>query len=154
LGKLQEEGLGELEPVPLSDTLVHARAMVLRSMERGSQRRSKGVRIVGRIPADLMVRGQPEFLVEAVECLLSNAARMVGKHTDGWTEIEARRQDRQAAITIQDNGPGFDERRLREGPRWFATSSPRVNFGVGVPFADEVFRACGGSMHLGNRPDS
>lgn len=149
LGRLQDEGIGDLDSVSLSETIDNARARAMRQAAKGN-----AVRINSRVSTDIEVRGQSDWLVEAFECLFSNALRIVGKHSSqGVIDVQVQKRGSEVAVVIQDNGPGFSDKQLGEGPRWFATSAPGINFGVGLPFADEVFRACGGSMRLGNRVD-
>jgi histidine kinase len=101
------------------------------------------------------IRGDTEYLVEALEQLIDNAFRFTPP--DGQVEVEVYSSGDQVCLTITDSGPGIPEEHL---PRIFETfwrldeahSTP--GFGLGLPIARRIIHMHNGEISVKTEPGS
>lgn len=84
--------------------------------------------------------------------LLSNACEASTSKQTQRVLVDARIQERQIVITIDDDGPGFPAALLRTGPRPFASDKP-AGTGLGLATARRFAAECGGQLQLSNRSE-
>ena len=121
----------------------------------------------------LLVMGDPDRLKQVVLALLDNALKYGRQTPDGWARLSVGRQQGQALLTVEDNGPGiapddlphiFERfyraeraarlRRMTGAPASppanaaGATSAPRKaeGSGLGLAIAQAIARAHGGAL--------
>jgi signal transduction histidine kinase len=103
------------------------------------------------------VRAAPQALDQALDALLSNAVKYVGRDNQVVVMVDtvpARRPGDSAWVDIHviDNGPGIPSDDLSEAaqPFWRATAHQNVDgAGLGVTIADALVTASGGRLELG-----
>lgn len=112
-----------------------------------------GAGVSVEIPADLVVRADPEMLGRAMGNLIRNALRYAGPA--GPIEIRAFGRDGHVLVTIRDHGPGVAEEAL---PRLFdpfyrpddARSRESGGAGLGLAIVKTCVEACGGTVTAAN----
>lgn len=112
--------------------------------------REKGVEIDWRCPDDLCFRGEKQDLMEVAGNVIENAA----KWCKGRVRVTAAPSGPEAlSIVVEDDGPGLPADRredaLKRGAR-LDESAP--GSGLGLAIVDELARAYGGSLVLGDSP--
>ncbi len=110
-----------------------------------------------RVDDDLSVMARQNQLLRAVGNLLRNASRYAGEF--GPIVIEARRENKEAVITVADHGPGLPPAALEQifEPFWRPQESrARETGGVGLGLAivKSCVEACGGTVSCRNREPS
>jgi signal transduction histidine kinase len=110
----------------------------------------KGVEIDWRCPDDLCFRGEKQDLLEIAGNVIENA----GKWCRGKVRVSAAASGAEAMIvTVEDDGPGLPADRredaLKRGAR-LDESAP--GSGLGLAIVDELARAYGGALTLGDSP--
>jgi len=123
---------------PILDELAHTLERIFRD---------RGVEIDWRCDVeDLAFQGERQDLMEMVGNLLENACKYGGGRVRATVEPHGER----LLLTIEDNGPGLPEDRraevLRRGAR-LDESAP--GSGLGLSIVDDLARAYGGSVMLG-----
>ena len=108
----------------------------------------KGVEIDWRCPDDLCFRGERQDLQEMAGNIMENA----GKWSKGRVRVMAAAvSPERMVITVEDDGPGVTADRrdevLKRGAR-LDESAP--GSGLGLAIVDELARAYGGSLVLGD----
>jgi signal transduction histidine kinase len=89
---------------------------------------------------------------EAIGNVLSNAIEAMsgqGKMAVKWSEGK-----KELTLEISDSGPGMDaaQTRLALDPFYTTKSGSGTNFGLGLPYAYQVMRKHGGSLHIRSKP--
>ncbi|MFY8209683.1 MAG: ATP-binding protein, partial [Caulobacter sp.] len=110
----------------------------------------RGVEIDWRCPEDLCFQGEKQDLMELAGNVMENA----GKWCRGKIRVDAvRTGEARMTLTVDDDGPGLtpDERAqaLKRGQR-LDENAP--GSGLGLSIVDELARAYGGSVQLGESP--
>ena len=104
-------------------------------------------------PAHLTIKARPVALRRALSNLIDNAIKYGSS-----AHIALRREDAQAVVEIDDQGPGIAEEQMElvfrpyyrlEGSR----SRETGGVGLGLSIARAVVRAEGGEIALSNRPE-
>ncbi len=125
-------------------------APVLEELARTLERifRDKGVTITFEAPPQLCFNGERQDLLEVAGNALENACKWAVKRVRVTAMATSPRQ---LMMTIEDDGPGLPaERRdevMRRGAR-LDESAP--GSGLGLSIIDELVRAYGGRVTLGN----
>ncbi|SBS33092.1 Sensor protein CpxA [Marinomonas aquimarina] len=119
-----------------------------------SQLRGIAITKTGDLPKAL--HGDPVQLRHAVENVLRNACFYSGE--GGAVEVSSSEVDKQAIISIKDNGPGVADDMLEKiFHAFFRSSSARESnsggFGVGLTIAKRIVQAHNGEIQAFNRPE-
>lgn len=107
------------------------------------------------IPGTLICTLPENRLRQALLNLLLNATQaVVQAHADGVGHVclSAERGDGQLRLCVRDDGPGFPDAMLRQGPRPFASQRPGGH-GLGLASVLRLARDLGGSLQLDNPAD-
>jgi signal transduction histidine kinase len=89
---------------------------------------------------------------QLLDVLLDNAVKYAG---DGATaEIGVRSGDGRALIEVRDDGPGLPADQLRQATRryWRAPGSRARGSGLGLPIAERLVTARGGTLRVSSPP--
>lgn len=110
----------------------------------------KGVEIDWRCPDELCFRGEKQDLMEIVGNVIENA----GKWCKGRVRVNAAPSGAEVmTVTVEDDGPGLPADRredaLKRGARLDETAP---GSGLGLAIVDELARAYGGALTLGDSP--
>ncbi|WP_164821717.1 sensor histidine kinase [Paenibacillus koleovorans] len=89
---------------------------------------------------------------EAIGNIVSNAVEAMrgqGKLAVQWLEGK-----KELTLLIVDSGPGMDAAQVRRAldPFYTTKSGSGTNFGLGLPYAYQVMRKHGGSLHIRSKP--
>jgi signal transduction histidine kinase len=104
---------------------------------------------VSEVEPGLCVRGDPDMLHLAIECLASNAL----VHGGGAVRLSAARSGEGVAVTVEDEGLGIDADRRAEVQRAFAVGEPVTTrhaegLGLGLPLTQRLVERHGGELTL------
>lgn len=111
----------------------------------------EGCTVAVQAPDGLAVEATPDRLASALDNLIANA---VDASPDGGAvTLRASRTDDQVELHVEDEGPGMDaEARRRALDRFWraneAAGSRLGGSGLGLPIADKLVRADGGTLEL------
>ncbi|HEX4180178.1 MAG TPA: HAMP domain-containing sensor histidine kinase [Caulobacteraceae bacterium] len=109
--------------------------------------RDRGVEIDWRAPDDLCFQGERQDLMEMIGNVLDNACKYGGGRISA---VATARGPRRLDLVVEDNGSGLPEDRhaevLKRGARLDETGP---GSGLGLSIVDELVRAYGGSVSLG-----
>lgn len=133
---------GERTPVePILDELAV-------TLERIFQ--DKGVEIDWRCPEDLCFQGEKQDFMELAGNVMENA----GKWCKGKIRAEAKPTgEGRMTVTVDDDGPGLPpEERAQALKRGQRLDENAPGSGLGLSIVDELTRAYGGSVQLGESP--
>ncbi|WP_454714519.1 ATP-binding protein [Caulobacter segnis] len=133
---------GERTPVePILDELAV-------TLERIFQ--DKGVEIDWRCPEDLAFQGEKQDFLEVVGNVMENA----GKWSKGRIRVDAVAVgETRMSVTVDDDGPGLPpEERAQALKRGQRLDENAPGSGLGLSIVDELARAYGGSVQLGESP--
>ncbi len=105
---------------------------------------------VFRDPGPVLVRGDRVLLAQAINNLVDNALKYVGK--GGRITVEVlRRTDGMVAIAVSDNGPGIpDAEKPKVAQRFYRgdTSRGTPGVGLGLSLVEAVAKLHGGALEL------
>ncbi|BCX87863.1 hypothetical protein MIN45_P0230 [Methylomarinovum tepidoasis] len=108
-------------------------------------------RFVCEARGDLWVEGDADRLASAFEHVIQNAQEAAGKH--GWVRVRLARQERQAIIEVEDNGPGMDAAFIRQRLfKPFETTKGLTGMGIGAYESREYTRQLGGDLVVRSTP--
>jgi signal transduction histidine kinase len=133
---------GERTPVePILDELAV-------TLERIFQ--DKNVEIDWRCPEDLCFQGEKQDFMELAGNVMENA----GKWCKGKIRVEALPQgEGRMVLTVDDDGPGLSpEERAQALKRGLRLDENAPGSGLGLSIVDELARAYGGKVELGESP--
>ncbi len=110
----------------------------------------KGVQIDWRCPEDLCFQGEKQDLMELAGNVMENA----GKWCRGKIRVEAAPEgETRLVLTVDDDGPGLPpEERAQALKRGQRLDENAPGSGLGLSIVDELARAYGGSVQLGESP--
>ena len=110
----------------------------------------KGVQIDWRCPEDLCFQGEKQDLMELAGNVMENA----GKWCRGKIRVEAAPEgEARLLLTVDDDGPGLPpEERAQALKRGQRLDENAPGSGLGLSIVDELARAYGGSVQLGESP--
>ncbi|MDU8912243.1 HAMP domain-containing sensor histidine kinase [Aestuariicoccus sp. MJ-SS9] len=101
------------------------------------------------IPANLMVRGDPEQLYRALSNLVRNARQaIVGSGQPGEINIRARAEEADWLIQITDTGPGLPPKARDHLFQPFQGGARKGGSGLGLAIVSELVRGHGGTLKL------
>jgi len=102
-----------------------------------------------RIPEDLICRLAPDSLRQALLNLILNASQALPGGA-GRIVIQATRSGETLLLTVEDDGPGFDEQMVSQAARPFFSTRDRGT-GLGLALVSRFARDAEGSVELSNR---
>jgi two-component system sensor histidine kinase FlrB len=105
--------------------------------------------LVRDVPTSARVSGDRAALVSALTNLVENSRAIGGSSTR--VRVFMTTTDSEAVLTIADDGPGMSEAMLRRAKEPFVTGRAGGT-GLGLPIADAVVRAHGGTLTLASTP--
>lgn len=108
-----------------------------------------GVRLHIDAPAELCCRLPETGFRHALFNLMGNACEALERR-GGEVRVRAETADSTLRILIEDDGPGFSDEQLRNGPRAFV-SEKAGGTGLGLITARRFAVECGGRLELSNR---
>lgn len=111
----------------------------------------KDIEISVTIGAPVVIKGDIILLQNALYNLLDNAIKYAP--SDARIDINVRKADGQAVLTVTDTGPGFPQLELETLADRFARGSNAkdvVGSGLGLTIVQEVMEAHGGDMAISN----
>jgi two-component system sensor histidine kinase CpxA len=134
----------KLESIPLHEVLA-------RAIEREGL---SGPAIRSAVPADLLVKAEPDLLCRALSNLLRNAVKYAGE--DGPVEAAAERVGRDVILTLSDDGPGVPEAALAQifDPFYrvdISRARETGGAGLGLAIVKTCVESCGGRVSCHNR---
>ena len=116
------------------------------------QMRSRGVRLELRLPERLIVRGDPDALLQVLGNLLQNAARYTpaGGHVAVWVELDDRVPG-MAVVSVSNTGPGIPATDLPHVfERFYRVDKSRSTAGggagIGLAIVQMLVEANGGTV--------
>lgn len=107
------------------------------------------IKLVQETSPGLMCRLPDCSLRQALLNLILNAAQAMDE-TPGIIRVAARLENETLIVEVDDDGPGFNAKLLREGIRAFGTSRARGT-GLGLVVVQRFVRDMGGRIELSNR---
>lgn len=137
---------GERTPVePILDELAVTLERIFQDKSDG-----RGVEIDWRCPEDLAFQGEKQDFLEVVGNVMENA----GKWSKGKIRVEAvATGEARMTVTVDDDGPGLPpEERAQALKRGQRLDENAPGSGLGLSIVDELARAYGGSVKLGESP--
>jgi len=137
---------GERTPVePILDELAVTLERIFQDKSGG-----RGVEIDWRCPEDLAFQGEKQDLLEMAGNVMENA----GKWCRGKIRVEAvPAGEARMSLTVDDDGPGLPpEERAQALKRGQRLDENAPGSGLGLSIVDELARAYGGSIQLGESP--
>jgi len=148
------EMLNYARPSTLALEPVDLRAAALRAVETVAPLPEfRGLRI--DVPASpgpaVVVVATPDKLHQVLLNLLFNSRD--AQNGDGELRLEVFEEGGQAALVVEDRGPGFPEAvRARLGEPFFTTKGPGDGTGLGIATCLQIVEGFGGAMRFENRP--
>ena len=110
---------------------------------------SDKLEIVSEVPADLVLRADPEQLYRIVMNLVRNASQAIAAtNRHGTVTITAFEDGEAWWISISDTGPGLPKRAQENLFTPFQGGARKGGSGLGLAIADELARGHGGSVSL------
>jgi signal transduction histidine kinase len=108
------------------------------------------VTALDEVPPGLVINADPDQIGRVLLNLVRNAVEALtrAKTPDACVVIRATRIRDQVQITVADNGPGVPQRARERLFSAFQASERSGGTGLGLPIADELVRAHGGSITL------
>ncbi|MBG4949504.1 two-component system sensor histidine kinase DctB [Pseudomonas aeruginosa] len=135
------------ENVQLQPAIEDALSMV------ASRRRAMNVELLRDVPdAPLWVQAGETRLRQILGNLLTNALDALAEKAPPrrlW--VIARQDQHGVTLTLRDNGPGFSEDALAHAHEpFFTTKTTAKGLGLGLAICDNLLRALGGRLEMGN----
>lgn len=107
------------------------------------------VTLTGNIPAQLIVRSDPEQLFRVILNLVRNARQaIVASGTPGTIAVTAREDNEAWWITVEDTGPGLPARAQEHLFTPFQGGVSKGGSGLGLAISVELVRGHGGTLEL------
>ena len=105
------------------------------------------------IPKDVYIRGDLDWLSQAVQNILKNCMESIGDH--GSVQIICEDTLLYTELRIHDSGPGFSKEDLFHlFDRFYRGKSDKTSgYGIGLALARSVITGQGGMITAGNHPD-
>lgn len=101
----------------------------------------------------LHVHADRILLMQVLVNVLRNALEAVDTLPDARIDLRALPQStREIVLSIEDNGPGFAEHQLANGPQPFTSTKPN-GLGLGLQLCLRIVSSLGGRLSWANRPE-
>jgi C4-dicarboxylate-specific signal transduction histidine kinase len=110
-------------------------------------------RFEARVECQLSVKAHRVKLQQVLLNLLKNAAHAIRGRQDGKISLVVSAEDREALITVTDNGCGMTADVAQRIWEPFFTTKGEEGTGVGLDVARSIIEAHGGSIHCESAPD-
>jgi two-component system sensor histidine kinase CreC len=115
----------------------------------------KSLRVLSRIPANILIEGDAFLLYQALSNLIQNAIDF--SPTGGQIELAGQLEAGRFRFSVRDYGPGIPEyAKARVFEKFFSLQRPdtgRKSTGLGLNFVREVAMLHHGEVHLENCPE-
>jgi signal transduction histidine kinase len=114
--------------------------------------RRAGVRINAAAPEPVEVACTGSELEQVLDVLLDNAVKYAGR--GATVEIAARSDGGRARLEVRDDGPGLPAEHLQQATErfWRAPGSTARGSGLGLPIAERLVTARGGTLQMTSPP--
>jgi len=103
------------------------------------------------VPADMVLRADPQLLEQAIINLLKNAVEAVSGTDRPAITLSVRDNDSQIAIAVTDSGAGLSAEQIESIFVPFFTTKPRGS-GIGLSLARQITAAHGGQIEVKSSP--
>lgn len=147
-----EDARGNLEQISDLTTRMASIIAHLKAYARGA-RRAMNVELLRDVPdAPLWVQAGETRLRQILGNLLTNALDALAEKAPPrrlW--VIASQDQHGVTLTLRDNGPGFSEDALAHAHEpFFTTKTTAKGLGLGLAICDNLLRALGGRLEMGN----
>ena len=138
---------------PTGPQMLSVASLIERSLERYSTDDQRRIQL-NDSGAHANVRGAPNFLIPAIDAILTNSLEFSSETVELYTHIVSE----DIFIGVRDCGRGLPAEIIEHGPKAFAVygaeqSSRPSRLGLGLTVARNVARHLGGELLLSNRND-
>lgn len=143
LRKLQKQEASEIKTLELHKVLMEA------AKKCQENKPSPSLRLEN---TDISVDSDPELLVMSLANIIQNAQEATSDN--GFIDVTLRREDKNAIITVEDNGSGMDEDFIRNRLfKPFETTKSGKGMGIGVYQSKEFILGLGGQIKVDSTPE-
>ncbi|HEB27550.1 MAG TPA: PEP-CTERM system histidine kinase PrsK [Porticoccus sp.] len=143
LRKLQQQEASEIRSLELHKILMEA------SKKCQENKPTPSLRLDSR---DAKVVADPDQLIMTLANIIKNAQEAT--NSNGFVDVTLRQEDKNAIITIEDNGTGMDEEFIRHRLfKPFETTKSGKGMGIGVYQTREFVSSLGGSVNVDSVPN-
>ncbi|MDD5723854.1 MAG: ATP-binding protein, partial [Syntrophales bacterium] len=135
----------EVHPLNVTQTLL---------AERQEEIDARNVSVTVDMP-DVVVRADPEGLVQVLRNLLDNALKFTGKTPDPHIEIGGQEEEKHCILWVRDNGIGFDMRYHDRIFEIFQRLNPVDDYpgtGIGMAIVQKAMQRMGGRVWAESAP--
>ncbi|MFH2076342.1 MAG: ATP-binding protein, partial [Pseudomonadota bacterium] len=135
----------EVHPLALMQTLL---------AERAEDINTRNLSVTVEMP-DVVVKGDPEGLVQVLRNLLDNALKFTGKTPDPHIEIGGQEKEKTCILWLRDNGIGFDMRYHDRIFEIFQRLHPVEEYpgtGIGMAIVQKAIERMGGRVWAESAP--
>ena len=140
---------GRAEEPPPSLSRVALRKIVEEVIEGEALAASSGVDLRADIPADMVLRADPEQLHRVLSNLVRNARQALeSAQRDGEVGVSASENEAEWRIVIADRGPGLPAKARENLFQAFHGGARKGGSGLGLAIAAELVRGHGGRLEL------
>ena len=117
----------------------------------GNSLAEQGIEVGKNVSGVSIVPGDKDLLYRALYNVLANAAQAGGHGAAINVDISGK--SGQVAVTVTDNGPGFDLKQLDKYLDPFFTTKDGGT-GLGLPIVQSIITSHGGTVDIGNDPQT
>lgn len=149
VNNLMNSLLDQARPIDEAATHVDLRHVVTELLSLVRYQVDRGIHLESEIPEGLVCRLPENRLRQALLNLVLNAAQVL--HGQGSIRLSAHRASGRLVIEVADDGPGFPDALLSQGPRHFASHRPG-GYGLGLVSVRRLALDLGGELDLANPP--
>ncbi|MBI2313530.1 MAG: PAS domain-containing protein [Betaproteobacteria bacterium] len=134
-------------------TVFNLREILERSAHWVVKATGSRMRIEWDLPEALPVLGSEGQIQQVIVNLVQNAVDSAGSTPEPRLEIRARARDGKAEVSFRDNGPGIDDKHLKQIFDPFFTTKPvGKGTGLGLSISYGIVERHGGSLAAANHP--
>lgn len=139
--------------LPLTSVDLHATIAEAIHLTKASKRAQHVQIQVLDSSAPVRVHAVASQVTQVLLNLIFNAADAMVDTPDAHLTLHARVQDHDVTLSIEDNGPGFEQRALQHAfDPFFTTKDPGKGTGLGMAMSLRLIQRFGGDMSIENLP--